>query len=88
LVHEKANEYDRNAISVWADGVGLVGYLSRDDAADYQPIFAALRRHGCETASCPAFLIGGEPAKPSYGVMLCLSSPEKVVSDLAETLLS
>jgi hypothetical protein len=39
-------------------------------------------------ASCPAFLIGGEPDKPSYGVMLCLSSPDKVVSDLAETPLS
>src|SRR5688572_21792649 len=26
LIHEKANECDRNAISVWADGVGLVGY--------------------------------------------------------------
>src|SRR5687768_9539001 len=22
LIHEKANEYDHNAISVWADGVG------------------------------------------------------------------
>ncbi|RDI76060.1 hypothetical protein Gocc_0479 [Gaiella occulta] len=85
LIHEKANEYDLNAISVWADGVGLVGYLSRDDAAEYQPMFAALRRHGCETASCPAFLIGGEPGKPSYGVMLCLSSPERIVSDLTDT---
>jgi hypothetical protein len=82
LVCEPGNEYDRNAIAVYADGVGMVGYLSRDDATDYQSIFAALRRHGCSAASCPAFLIGGEVSKPFYGVMLCLSSPEKIVTEL------
>lgn len=85
LIHEQNNEYDPNAVSVWADGVGLVGYLSRDDAVDYQPVFEALEAHGCKVASCPAFLIGGEPGKPSYGVMLCLSSPEKICSELAQT---
>lgn len=85
LIHEKNNEYDPNATSVWADGVGLVGYLSRDDAVDYQPVFEALDSHGCSVASCPAFLIGGEPGKPSYGVMLCLSSPDRICSELAET---
>lgn len=85
LIREPSNEWDSNAIGVWADGVGMVGYLERDDAIDYQPIFDALERHGCNVASCPAFLIGGEPGKPSYGVMLCLSSPELICSELAET---
>jgi hypothetical protein len=88
LIREPSNEWDSNAIGVWADGVGLVGYLDRDDAIDYQIIFEALNRHGCAVASCPAFLIGGEPHKPSYGVMLCLSSPELICSELAATAVS
>jgi hypothetical protein len=82
LVCEPDNEYDRNAVAVYADGVGRIGYLSRDDAADYQPVFRALRSRGCSTGSVPAFLIGGEPGKPSLGVLLCLSSPEKVIENL------
>ena len=85
LMREPSNEFDPNAIGVWADGVGRVGYLSRDDAIDYAPIFDALERHGCAAASCPAFLIGGEPDKPSYGVMLCLSSAELICDELAAT---
>ena len=88
LVCEPDNEYDRNAIAVYADGVGRVGYLSRDDAADYQPAFAALRSRGCSIGSVPAFLIGGEPGKPSLGVLLCLSSPQKVIKDLEESISS
>ena len=42
LIREPSNEWDSNAIGVWADGVGLVGYLDRDDAIDYQPIFSAV----------------------------------------------
>ena len=84
LICEPDNRYDRNAIGVHADGVGLIGYLSRDDAVDYQPVFAALRARRCAVAACPAMLIGGEPGKPSYGAMLCLSSPTKIVQDLDE----
>jgi hypothetical protein len=85
LIREPKNEWDSNAIGVWADAVGRVGYLGRDDAIDYQPIFTALEQHGCGVASCPAFLIGGEKGKPSFGVMLCLSSPDLICSDLAAT---
>jgi hypothetical protein len=85
LFCEPNNEYDGNAIAVHADGVGHLGYLSRDDAIDYQPVFAALGQRGYTVAVCPAFLIGGEPDKPSYGVLLCLSSPDRVIEDL-ETL--
>jgi hypothetical protein len=84
LIREEDSKHDRNAIAAYADGVGLIGYLSRDDAVDYQPIFATLSARGCSVASCPAFLIGGEPGKPSYGVMLCLSNPDTIVRDLDE----
>jgi len=82
LFREPHNEYDENAIAVHADGVGQVGYLSRDDAISYRGVFEALATHGISVASCPAFLIGGEAGKPSYGVILCLSSPERIVRDL------
>ncbi len=86
LVGEPDNKYDRNAIAVYADGVGHIGYLSRDDAVDYQPVFAALRARGSAAGTCPAMLIGGEPGKLSYGVMLCLSSPTRVLQDLNESI--
>jgi hypothetical protein len=85
LFREPDNEYDENAIAVHADGVGHVGYLSRDDAIDYLPVFDALAARNVKVASCPAFLIGGEPGKPSYGVMLCLSSPDRVIRNLDES---
>ena len=84
LVRESENEYDENAIAVYADAVGRVGYLNRDDAMDYQPVFAELQRHGCSIGGCPAFLIGGQPGKPSFGVILCLSEPDEIVRDLNE----
>jgi hypothetical protein len=80
LARELYNEHDENAVH--ADGVEHVGYLSSDDAISYQGVFEALATHGISVASCPAFLIGGEPSKPSYRVMLCLSSPERIVRDL------
>jgi hypothetical protein len=85
LIREPDNPVDRNAIAVFADGVGRIGYLTRDDAIDYQVIFDALKRHNCTVASCPAFLIGGVAGKPSFGAMLCLSSAELICSNLAET---
>ena len=65
LMLEPNNPVDANAIAVYADGVGLVGYLNRDDAIDCAPIFPEVHKHGCNVGSCPAFLIGGEPGKPS-----------------------
>lgn len=84
LVPEPGNKYDPNAISVYADGVGRIGYLSREDALDYQPVFAALRAQGAAVCTCPAMLTGGGPGKSSYGAVLCLSDPERVLADLAE----
>jgi hypothetical protein len=85
LIREPNNEYDENAIAVYANEVGLVGYLDRDDATEYQPVFKALKPHGCNVATCPAFLIGGTKSKPNYGVMLCLSTPKRIVAELAES---
>jgi hypothetical protein len=82
LVRESDDEHDENAIAVHADGVGHIGYLSKYGAISYQGVFKALATHGISVASCPAFLLGGEPSKPSYRVMLCLSSPERIVRDL------
>jgi len=82
LVREPENEHDRNAIAVYADGIGQLGYLGRNDALAYQPVFAVLEAHGSRGATCPAFLVGGERAKPSFGVILCLSSPEQIIREL------
>jgi hypothetical protein len=81
LVPEPSNEYDRNAVAVHAEGVGQIGYLSREDALEYRPVIAALRNKGA-LGTCPAFLIGGTAGKPSYGAILCLSDPEQVLADL------
>ncbi|MGC9973827.1 MAG: HIRAN domain-containing protein [Gaiellaceae bacterium] len=82
LIREPGNPYDSNAIAVYADRVGQVGHLSRDDALEYQQMFEALSARGCSVATCPAFLIGGTKQKPSFGVMLCLSAPERVIAEL------
>jgi hypothetical protein len=83
LLAEPHNPVDKKAIAVYADGVGQIGYLSRENARAYQRVFQELGRHGTSVGTCPAFLIGGEPGKPSYGAVLCLSSPRAVVLDLA-----
>jgi hypothetical protein len=87
LYRELSNPYDRNAVAIEAaGGIGKVGYLDRDTALEYQPVFKALHADGCDVATCPAFLIGGTKEKPSYGVMLCLSDPDRVIADLAPNL--
>jgi hypothetical protein len=82
LVREPDNPADANAVAVQADGVGAVGYLSRDNAIAYAPVFDALARHGFDAGLCPAFLVGGSRPGQSLGVLLCLSSSEEVVREL------
>jgi len=81
LFHEATNEYDPNAIAVHAVGVGLVGYLDRETALDFAPVFEELAQQGYSVGACPAMLVGGSGGK-SWGVVLCLSSPEAVLGDL------
>jgi hypothetical protein len=80
LLREPGNQYDPNAIAVHATGVGLVGYLDRETALGYLPVFDELARQGYAVGACPAFLVGGGDV--SWGVMLCLSSPDAVIGDL------
>jgi hypothetical protein len=81
LFREPDNPYDANAIAVHAAGGGLVGYLDRQTAIDYGPVFEELARLGYAVGACPAVLIGGGPGL-SWGVVLCLSSPDAVIGDL------
>lgn len=81
LFREPNNPHDPNAVAVHASGHGLVGYLDREAAIDYRPVFEELRRQGVTIGSCPAMLTGGDGGS-SWGVILCLSSPEAVLGDL------
>jgi hypothetical protein len=80
LLREPGNRYDPNAIAVHATGIGLVGYLDRETAIGYLPVFEELARQGYAVGACPAFLVGGD--RLSWGVVLCLSSPDAVIGDL------
>jgi hypothetical protein len=80
LVREPDNPHDPEAIAVHAQGGGLLGYLSRDDARRYAQVFTSLEKRGFEAAACPAMLIGG--GAKSYGVVLAISAPGYVLHDL------
>jgi HIRAN domain-containing protein len=81
LVREPNNPHDGNAVAVHASGVGLVGYLKRDDAARYGPVFASARKRGYKALACPAMLTGGGEGK-DYGVVLAFSAPGYILQDL------
>jgi hypothetical protein len=58
LIREPDNAYDRNAIAVYIRG-RIVGYIGRDDAAEYAPILDELWvKYQCR-AACQARLKGG-----------------------------
>lgn len=81
LFREPGNPHDPNAIAVHAAGFGLVGYLDRQAAIDYRPVFEELERQGVKIGACPGALTGGGNGA-SWGVILALSSPEAVIGDL------
>jgi hypothetical protein len=56
LILEPRNQHDRNAVAVWVRG-RQVGYLSREDAAVYQPGVARLSARGPVTLN--AVIVGG-----------------------------
>jgi hypothetical protein len=76
LEREPDNVHDPNAIAVYAQGGPQVGYLGRDNAIAYGPVFARLVGRG----SCPAFVVGEERQGQTLGVMLCLSPPEEILA--------
>jgi HIRAN domain len=84
LRSEPANPHDANAVAVDAEDAGQIGYLSRNDALAYAPVFDVLRTLGYELASCPAYVIGEERAQQSLGAMLCLSAPDEILRSLVD----
>lgn len=71
LVPEPANPYDRNAVRITLGG-RTVGYLSREEAVQYQPQLLDLLEAG-SLGSCPAYVCGG--GDRYYGVFLHLDRP-------------
>ena len=86
LTPEPANQYDRNAIAVYLWGSGswsTVGYLSRTDAVNYQPVFRHLGPgpNGSPPAvACDAALVS---ERDGVGVVLHLGTPGECVVELA-----
>ena len=62
-------------------GGAQVGYLSREDAVWYRPVFAALAAQQL-IGVARAKMIGGVADKPSIGVMLDLNDPADILGTL------
>ena len=71
LMREPTNAVDSNAVRVVAETADTVGYLSKEDAVYYAPVFALLDQHN-RVGTCRAQLTGGAGAKRSFGVLLNL----------------
>lgn len=81
LIAEPDNPYDPDAIAVYSPE-GKVGYLSRDDAPAYRLVLEEVARLGYHGGACEAYLTGGEPDKPSFGVVLQLADPGACLAEL------
>jgi hypothetical protein len=81
LVPERNNPYDSNAVGIHSP-VGKLGYLSRENAAEYREVFDEVIRLGYDGGACDAHLTGGEPGKPSFGVVLLLAAPSTCFAEL------
>ena len=83
LVPEPTNQYDPNAIRVvlWAgESWALSGYLSREDAVLYEPLFRHLARDGqLPAVACDAALT---PERGGIGVVLHLGTPGECIAEL------
>jgi hypothetical protein len=83
---EPTNRFDKNALLVllWAGGSWAhSGYLSREDAVRYQPLFWHLIRSGTGSSpavACDAALV---PERDAVGVVLHLGTPGECAVDLA-----
>lgn len=63
---EPENVDDPDAVAVHVVGGALIGYVPRDEAAEFN---AVLRRQPAPVV-CEAFLVGGTPGKPFIGAVL------------------
>lgn len=69
LVPDPENHYDANAIEVRIDDL-LVGYLSRDDAAAYQPgLFRLMQTSTNGLVALHAVVVGGGPRPDGIGYL-------------------
>ena len=81
LVREPDNPFDSNAIAVWSP-LGPIGYLSRDDAFEYQQVMTALHLAGVDGGVCSAFLRRADNGM--LGAVLALSIPRVCIDELDE----
>src|SRR6266567_1516734 len=70
---EPSNSYDSNAVAVYVSGLGVIGYVPREHAAEIQSSVLKLWNHH-QIASCDAKLFGGSPGKPTLGAWLSLDA--------------
>lgn len=85
LMPEPTNAVDPNAIRVVADGADTIGYLSKEDAVYYAPVFALLGQHN-RMGTCRAQLTGGAGEKRSFGVLLNLRDVDELLILIRDTL--
>jgi len=85
LMPEPTNAFDPNAIRVVAEGADTIGYLSKEDAVHYGPVFDLLAHHQ-RVGTCQARLTGGAGEKRSFGVLLSLRDADELLIFLRQTL--
>ena len=83
MLPEPTNEYDRNAIKVvaWAGGAWVhVGYLSRENAVAYGPVFRFIAKPSQVVAiACDAATVR---ERGGVGIILHLGSPGECIAEL------
>jgi len=85
LMPEPTNAFDPNAIRVVAEGADTIGYLSKEDAVYYAPVFELLAQHN-RVGTCRAQLTGGAGEKRSFGVLLNLREVDELLIFIRDTL--
>ena len=76
LVAEPDNEFDPNAVAIYINGGGKVGYLSREDAIRYQPMVSELAARD-RVGACEAVVLGGDASRQTqFCVWLHIVSPD------------
>ncbi len=83
LVAEPRNPHDPNAIAIYSPH-GQLGHLSRENALLYQPVLNEVARLGYDGGACEAYLTGGQPDKPFFGVVLRLAGPSECLVELQD----
>jgi hypothetical protein len=85
LIAEPSNQYDSNAIAVylWAGGAwSQAGYLSRQDASAYQPLFRHLARSAGVSPPGIACDAASVSERGGIGMVLHLGTPGECIAEL------